>query len=453
MMKNFFEPDSVAIIGASHKKGKLGRIILENFIYGNFKGNVYPVNPNTEPILGNDAYPNLKSIPEKVDLAVIATPAKTIPSILEECANAKIKSIVIISSGFSETGPVGKRLEHQCKKIIEKNKLQVIGPNGLGVYDSTSGVDTLFLSRSRLGRPKEGNIGFISQSGAVGSAMLDWLSEQGIGISRFISYGNGIGLNEADMFEFLANDEKTKVIVSYLEGIKSDGKKFIEVAKKAVKKKPIIVLKSGKTEKGTEAVASHTGSLAGSAKIYSAAFKESGIIEADNWIELFEFARAFSKQPLPKGGKLLVVTNGGGFGVLATDEAERRGIDMREPSKRMKNFLKSKMPNYVSLNNPIDLTGDATSERYEMSIREGFKEFDGIVAIVLFQIPTLNRDVVTKIVELSREFKKPILCCAAGGEFTNKLVRELEQTGIPTYLTPERAVRTFDVMLKYSKLN
>jgi len=447
----FFRPKSVAVIGASHVQGKFGQIIFENFIREGFTGKVYPVNPNTEPIMSREVYASVEKLPEKVDLAVVVTPAGTVPKILAECANAGIKSIIIISSGFSEIGRTGKELEDKCKKIIEKHRLCVIGPNCLGVYDSSSKVDTLFLSRSRLGRPKEGNIALISQSGAVGSAMLDWLSEQGTGISKFVSYGNAAGVNESDLLEYLANDENTKVIVSYIEGIKSDGKEFIEIAKKVTKKKPIIILKAGKTKKGTEAVASHTGSLAGSAKIYSAAFKQSGIIEAESWTELFDLAQAFASQPLPNDNKLLIVTDGGGFGVLATDESERRGLELKEPSKRMKANLKKKMPNYVSLHNPIDLTGDATAERYEIALEEGLKEFDGVVVITLFQVPTLDDKVVSIISNLSKKYKKPVLCCAAGGDYTNKAVKKMEESGIPTYLTPESAVRAFDAMLKYSK--
>jgi len=448
----FFNPQSVAVIGASRTPSKFGHIILKNFVRGSFQGKIYPVNPNTDSILGIEVYPSVKKIPEKVDLAVIVTPAKTVPKILDECAEAGVRCVVIISAGFSEIGKQGQKLEEQCRKIIKNKKIRVVGPNCIGVYDTLSGVDTFFLPKARLGRPKKGEITFISQSGAVGSTILDWLSEEKIGISKFVSYGNAIDINETDLLEYFAEDEKTKVIAMYLEGIKSSGEEFIKIAKKTVKKKPLIVLKSGKTERGIAAVASHTGSLAGVAKIYSGAFKQSGIIEANNWEELFDFARALSTQPLPEGDNLAIVTDGGGFGVLATDEAERENIKLKEPSKGMRTILRKKMPAYVSLYNPIDLTGDATAERYAITISEAMKEFDGIMAITLFQLPTIGKDLVEEIIELSKKYNKPILCCATGGDFTKRMIKKLEEGSIPVYPTPERAVRAFNAMVKYSSI-
>jgi len=450
-LEGFFDPKSVAVVGASHTQGKIGRIVFENFIHGGYRGRVYPINPNPVPIDGIGVYTSVKKLPEKVDLAVIVTPAKTVPGLLKECADAGIKSVIVISSGFSETGKAGRQLEDECREIAEKRKISVMGPNCLGVYDSSSRVDTLFLTRSRLGRPKDGGITFISQSGAVGATMLDWLSDQGIGISKFVSYGNGIGINESDLLEYLADDARTKVIVSYIEGLKSDGRRFMEAAKKASKKKPVIILKGGKTGMGTAAVASHTGSIAGSSKVYSAAFKQSGVIEAVDWTELFDIARAFASQPLPSGNGLLIVTDGGGFGVLASDEAERRKLQLKPPSERMARTLRSAMPSYVSLHNPIDLTGDATTERFELAIEEGLKEYDGVVAITIFQVPLLDKRIASAIPTIAGRHGKPVLCCAAGGEFTKTIMRELEDRGVPVYQTPERAVRVFDAMLEYAK--
>jgi len=452
MLKSLFEPKSVAVIGASHTPSKFGHIILKNFVRGSFNGKIYPVNPDTEPILGLKVYPSVKKIPEKVDLVVIVTPAKTVPKILKECTEAGVKSAIIISAGFSEIGKRGKKLEEECKRTIKNKKIRVVGPNCIGVYDTSSGVDTFFLPKTRLGRPPGGEIAFISQSGAVGSTILDWLSEEKIGISKFVSYGNAIDVNETDLLGYFAEDEKTKVIVMYLEGIRSAGRKFMEMAKKIVKKKPLIVLKAGKTERGTAAVANHTGSLAGEARIYSAAFRQSGAIEANNWEELFDFARALSMQPLPKGNKLAIITDGGGFGVLATDEAERQNIELKEPSKRMKRALRGKMPTYVSLYNPIDLTGDATAERYAITISEAMKEFDGVMAITLFQVPTIGKELADTIIELSKKHDKPILCCATGGDFTKRIVKKFEEGGIPVYPSPERTIRAFVAMVKYSSI-
>jgi acetyl coenzyme A synthetase (ADP forming)-like protein len=451
-MKSFFSPQSVAIIGASHTPGKIGYAILENFVRGGFKGKVYPVNPDTSPIFNLAVYPSVKKIPDEVELAVVAVKAETVPKVLKECIEKKVKAVVIISAGFSEIGGAGKKLEENCKKIIERKNVRVIGPNVIGVYDSSTAVDTLFLSRERMQRPSQGSIAFISQSGAVGSTILDWLAEEKVGISKFVSYGNAMDVNETDILEFLAGDEKTKVIVAYLEGIKSEGREFIEVVKKIAKKKPIIALKAGKTEKGTKAVLSHTGSLAGSAKIYSSVFRQTGIIEANSFEELFDFAKAFS-QPLPKSNRVAIITDGGGFGVLATDECERQQLQLPEPSKKSKQNFKKIFPSYVILHNPIDLTGDATAERYyaamEQCLRSG--EYDGVIAITLFQVPTLKEKVTDAVVDLAKKYKKPVLCCAIGSRFTKRLVEILEASGIPVYPTPERAVKAFAVLARYSE--
>jgi acyl-CoA synthetase (NDP forming) len=349
-------------------------------------------------------------------------------------------------------GKDGKILEDELKKISRATKTRVIGPNCLGVYDSSSQVDTLFLSRKRCGRPKEGNIAFISQSGAVGSTILDWLSEENIGMSKFVSYGNGMDVNECDLIEYLGDDSKTKVITAYIEGLKGSGKKFMEVCKRVSRKKPIIILKAGKTKKGTEAVSSHTGSLAGSGRIYSAAFKQSGVIEAESWQELFDYARAFSTQPIPSGNKVVIVTDGGGFGVLATDEAERSGLKLIEPSLKIKEKVKYVMPAYGILHNPIDLTGDADAERYRVVIEECLRteEYDGVVAITLFQVPTLEESVVDYLLQL-KKYRKPIIACAAGGSYSNKMSQKLMDGGIPVYPTPERAVKVMKALVGYGK--
>ncbi len=447
-LDNFFNPKSVAIIGASHTPGKVGYEILKNFVKGGYSGKVFAINPDTTPILGQKVYPSIKDVPEKIDLAVIAVPAKTVPQILKECVEKKVKNLVIISSGFSEIGSKGKKLEEKCKKIVA-GKARVIGPNVIGIYDSTTKVDTIFLPLERMARPKEGQIAFISQSGAVGSTILDWLAEAQIGISKFISYGNAMDVNECDLIEYLANDPKTKVITIFLEGTR-DGKRFMKIVKKVSRRKPIIVLKGGKTDIGARAVLTHTSSMAGSSKIYSSVFKQTGAIEAANWEELFDFAKAFT-QPLPKGRKVVIITNGGGFGVLAADEVAREGLQLPEPPHNLKIFLKKFLPEYVSLNNPIDLMGDATKERYQIALQACLKsKYHAAIVIVLFQVPTLDPKVVDVIIEM-KKYGKPILCCASGGKFTSKYTKILESNGIPVYPTPERAVRALGALVRYSE--
>jgi len=449
--EKFFSPSSVAIIGASHTKGKIGYAIAENFVRESFKGRVYAVNPDTTPILGLPTYKSVLNIPDKIDLGIIVVPAVFVAKVLKECVKKKIPLVIIISGGFSEIGEKGKKLEEGLKKVLKKSKTRVIGPNCVGVYDSATKVDTLFLPIDRLKRPKQGNIAFVSQSGAVGSTILDWLAVEGVGISKFVSYGNAIDVNEAQLVNFLAHDENTKVIAVYLEGIKSDGKQFMKIAKQVSKKKPIVVLKAGKTAKGEQAVASHTGSLAGSERIFAAVFKQTGLVEAQNWEELVDFAKAFSMQPLPKGGKLAIVTDGGGFGVLAADETERMNLELPEPSASMVKNLKNKLPTYVILHNPFDITGDATTERYQLVLEEILKkEFDGVIVIALMQVPTLDNKIINTIVSM-KKFGKPILCCMIGSEFTERVEKMLENNEIPVYQTPERAVRAFASLNYYAK--
>jgi len=449
----FFDPKSVAIIGASHTPGKIGYAILANFIGAGFERKIYPVNPDTKPILGLKVYKSVLDIPDDLDLVVVVVPAAIVPNVLKECVKKKIEAITIISAGFSEIGEEGKKLEIKCKKIIEGVYTRILGPNCVGIYDPYTNVDTLFLSRERCGRPKEGNISFISQSGAVGSTILDWLSEQNIGISKFISYGNAMDIDDCDLLEYLGDDKDSSVITAYLEGIEASGQKFMRIAKKVTKKKPIIILKAGGTETGMKAVFSHTGSMAGSEKIYSAAFKQTGIIEADSWEELFDFARAFSTQPLPKGKRIAIITDGGGFGVLATDEADRQGILLPEPSEKLKKEMRKVTPSYASLHNPIDLTGDADANRYKVTIEACLRsnEYDGVIAITLFQVPTLEKSVVDEVIKLHKKYKKPLLACAAGGKFTEELSEKLVKGGVPVYPTPERAVKAMKALVNYKQ--
>lgn len=453
-LKNFFDPSSVAVIGASHNPDKLGYIVLDNFLREGFSGNVFPVNPDTTPIMGREVYSSIKSVPGKVDLAVVIVPASSADRVVKECAEKKIPSVIIISGGFAEIGGEGIVFESKLKKIAKESKgiTNIVGPNCVGVYVPKTKVDTMFLSRERLRRPKEGNIAFISQSGAVGSTVLDWLAQEGIGISKFVSYGNAVDLNETDFLEFFAGDKETRVIAMYLEGMKAGGKDFLQAIKNATKKKPVVVLKSGKTEKGSKAVASHTGSLSGSARIYSAAFRQSGAIEAGNWEELFDFVKAFGMQPLPKDNRLIIVTDGGGFGVLATDEAERQNIQLAEPGGELRRKMRDKVPSHVILRNPIDLTGDADSERYMKTLEDtlGSKEYDGAVVISLMQVPTLDTKISDVIFGIKR-FGKPVLACAVGSDFTERVVRDMERKNIPVFPTPERAVKAFAALWNYKK--
>ena len=416
-----------------------------------YKGEVYPINPHEQEIMFLKAYKSVLEIKEQIDLAVVAVPKEAVPSVLKECVKKRVEAVVIVTSGYSEIGD--RKSEEDLLKIIKGSKTRIIGTNCLGVFDGHSHVDTLFLSKNKLVRPKEGGISFISQSGAFGSTLLDLIADQKIGISKFISYGNQTDLKDADFLKYLGEDEKTKVIVMYMEGV-SDGRKFMEVAKEVSAKKPVIIFKSGKTKKGSDAAASHTGALAGSYNIYKAAFKQTGVLEAQTIEEIFDFAKALEKQSLPKGNKIAVVTNGGGFGVITSDAVIQAGLGLSDFSPEIKEGLKKVLPNYGSVHNPLDLVGDADQERYrgalEILIKD--KEVDGIIVISLFQTVSLQPSVIDVISGIKNKTKKPILVCATGGEFTRRCLADLDARGIPTYITPERAVKAMSALVGYGEI-
>jgi len=446
----FFKPKSVAIIGASRKPKKVGHVILRNFIEGKFKGRVYPINPNADEMFGLKAYPSVLKIPGKLDLAVVCIPAVFVPKALDECGRKGVKAVIIITGGFKEIGNV--ELENDCQKIIKKYGMRAIGPNCIGVFDPYSEVDTFFLPRYKLERPGEGSIAFISQSGALGSVVLDWMAMKNYRISKFVSYGNAMDVDEADLIKHLADDPKTSVICAYFEGVKQ-GRKFYDIAKKVSKKKPIIVLKGGITSEGTAAVSSHTGSLAGEYEIFHAAMKQSGVITADNLEEIFDFARVLATQPKPKGNRVHVITDGGGFGVLATDWIINNGLKLAEMDKETLKKLKKQYPPHVVLKNPLDLTGDATVERYRiaMDAAAADKNVDMMAVITLFQIPTLTAEIIDVVSAVAGKCNKPLIVIAAGGRFTEVLKKSIEDFGTPTFSYPEKAAKALSALYEFGR--
>lgn len=451
-LNNFFSPQSVAVIGVSRDSNKVGHVIFRNFIDGSFKGKVFPVNPNASEILRHKCYPSVLAIEEKIDLVIIAVPAEIVLKAIEECNKKGVKDIVIITSGFKEIG--NSALDKKLENLLKKYRIRCIGPNCLGTFDAHSGLDSLFLPRYRLKRPREGSIGFICQSGAVGSSILDLATEEGYGFSKFVSYGNAMIIDEADLLEYLGNDDKTKVICLYVEGVK-DGKKFLRAAREVSKKKPIIALKGGTTEEGAKATISHTGSLAGSAEIYFGAFKQAGIIRADTLEEMFHFAEILSKSIPPKGSRLQVITNGGGYGILSADAIANNNLALAEFSEETKRKLTSQMPPLVNIANPLDLIGDATTERYKIALYECLKDksIDVILLIVLYQTPLVTTDIVDVIIEANDMKMKPIIVVSAGGEFTDVLRSSLDENSIPTYTFPEQAVKAIAKLVEYYEKN
>lgn len=446
MMEKFFYPKSVAVIGASREERKIGFVLLKN-LKEKFKGKVYPVNPNAKEILGLKSFPSVLNIDDEIDLAIVAVKASIVPSILEECGKKGIKNVLIISAGFSESGEEGKKLEKELVEIAKENKIRIVGPNTIGIYNPEVNLDATFFLDSDVEKPKEGNVSFFSQSGTIAVLAMENFSKNGIGVSKVVSYGNGCDINECDLIEYFSKDEKTKVIAGFIEGIK-DGKRFLEVIKKC--KKPIILLKGGKTETGARAVASHTSSMAGDYKVFSNVMKQFGVIEANTWEELIDLVKIFSNLEKVSGKNLAIITNAGGFGVLASDEAEKNGIKLKEPSEKLKEELRKVLPSYASLRNPIDIIADADSERYRnvFKIMEKYKEFDIYLIIVLVQVPSIDENIVEAILS----FKKPKVVVISGKKAKTIYERMIENK-IPVFESPERAIKAISKFLSVSFSN
>lgn len=427
-MKNFFEPKSVAVIGASATEGKIGHGIVRNL--KSFDGKVYPINPHAEKILGFDCYKSVLKIKDKVDLAVISVPAVIVPKVLEECGKKGIKHVIIISAGFSEIGEF--ELEKELVKISKKYKMRVLGPNNFGTVNPYNGLDTSF----NFTTPDKGGIAFISQSGAIWAALSSW-SLGKIGFSKFGSLGNMIDVDFADLIEYFNKDSKTETIICYVEKIK-DGKHFMDVCKKS--KKPVIVIKAGKSEAGAKATLSHTGSLAGSYEVYSAAFKQCGVILAETITEAFDKALFLSKQKL-QGKKTVIITNGGGVGVLMTDHCVDAGLDVVSlPSS----FFKAmNLPKICSKSNPIDVVGDANWDRYKLvldSLNKNKDLFDNVIVIILENTRLNVSKTSEAILDFMVDSGKSVVCCFMGGTKLEKAGQFLSSKGIPCFFEAERCV-------------
>jgi len=436
----FFKARSVAVVGASKKAGKIGHEILRSLIEGDYRGRVYAINPRAEEILGLKCYGSVLEIPNEVDLAVLSIPPRAVPDVVEECGKKGIKAIVIVSGGFKEIGAEGAEMERKCVEIARKYGMRIIGPNCIGIFDGDTRLDTFFQSRERMLRPPKGNIAFLTQSGTFGCAFLEWAAEDGIGISKFISYGNRADVDEADLIRYLGRDPETKVIAIYAESI-SDGRKFMETCREVSRLKPIVVLKSGRTKEGSMAAVSHTGSIAGSYRIISAAFKQCGVIEVKTFDELYGVSKALSMLPLAAGPRIAMVTNGAGPCVMATDEIIQRGMKLADYSEKTKKKLRRQLPSYAQVGNPVDLTGSATLRDYEISMRTLLEDLsvDILMVFFVFQDTPLEKEIVY-VVPKMRKYGKPIIAVAAGGPFTKKQSRELESRGIPVFSSSERAV-------------
>ncbi|NVM57695.1 MAG: acetate--CoA ligase family protein [Desulfobacterales bacterium] len=448
MLEHLFDPSSVAVVGASQKPGKIGHDILNNLLQYGYGGAVYPINPRAQEILGCKAYPDLESVPSKIDLAVVAVPPAAVMSVVEQCGKKKVDSVVIITAGFKEIGPDGARLEEELAMRARDLGIRIVGPNCLGVIDTTSSLNASFAS----GMPFAGHIGFFSQSGALCVAILDWALGENVGFSRFVSLGNKMDISETEIMLSLGQDENTRVILGYLESIE-DGPRFMKVARQVSKTKPIIITKSGTTSAGARAASSHTGALAGSNHAFRAAFNQSGIIRAESTQELFLYALAFANQPLPKGPGLAIITNSGGPGILAADACDRSSLHLILIRKKTADRLREFLPPTASVYNPVDIIGDASHERYEKTMEVILKD-KLIEAVLILLTPTAAVDpeaVARGIVELAKDADKPIMTVFMGEKRVRAARKIFQDHAIPTYNYPEDAIAALDAMLSYRR--
>ncbi|MBN1230323.1 MAG: acetate--CoA ligase family protein [Anaerolineales bacterium] len=447
-IENFFSPRGVAIIGASTNPQKLSYGILENLKRYGYKGPVYPVNPKSEQILGFPAYSDVSQVPDPVDMAVVVLPAPLVPPVIESCGVRGIKSVVIISGGFREVGGDGASIERKCVEIAHKYEMRLVGPNCVGTMDLNSGLNTTFIK----GMPSRGGIGFLSQSGAVLGAVVDLFKDSGIGFSHLISLGNEADVTETDLIKFFADNPDVRVISAYVEAIR-DGVRFIELARKVSGIKPIVMLKSGRTESGAKAVSSHTGSIAGSLAAYQAAFEQSGVIEVRSVPELFTISSLLDSQPLPKGNRVVLVTNAGGPAALASDALDQSGLVLAEISEETKVVLAERMNASAQLGNPVDMLGGATPDDFGFAVRTALND-SGVDMVIAIQVPTSminSTEVAQKIVEQTQGSVKPVMAAMVGGSSIHDAQKYFNQHGIPCVNFPEDACLAFGRVYKYTE--
>ncbi|MBF0329213.1 MAG: acetate--CoA ligase family protein [Nitrospirae bacterium] len=440
MPESLFNPKAIAVIGASKDPKKVGYAVLNNLIKFGYKGELFPINPAAQEILGIKAYPKASETNSPIDLAIIAVPAKFVAEALLDCAKAGVTSAVILSAGFKETGHEGIKMEEELKRIGRENGIRILGPNCLGVISTSNSMNASFAGDML----PPGRIAFFSQSGALGIAILDWALGNRMGFSKFISLGNKCDLNEIDFIEYFMNDPDTDVILGYIEDV-VDGKRFMEVARRATKVKPVILIKSGGTEAGARAASSHTGALAGSETAFNAVFKQTGILRAQGIQDLFDNALAFASGKIPEGNRLLIITNAGGPGILAADMSERQGLQLPQMTKDNIKAMAQELPASASLYNPVDIIGDATSERYSVVLEKAIIDpgVDGILVILTPQAMTDVENVAEIVISASRKTDKPIISSFIGEMRVRSSIEKLKTESLPCFSYPEVAVSAF----------
>lgn len=438
-------PRSVAVVGATPVPGKIGNAVMANV--QSFPGPVFGVNPKYQEILGRPCVPSVRDLPEPVDLAVIVIPAEGVPETLKQCGERGIRNAVVISAGFKEVGLEGAQREKELVRIANEYELNVVGPNALGLISTRVGLNATFAPRGAL----PGHIAFMSQSGAFCTTVLDWAWKEKLGFSHFVSLGNKAVLNECDFLWAFAEDPETRVIVGYLEGI-LEGPRFMAIAREVTRQKPVVILKAGRAEAGARAVSSHTGTMAGSDQAYEAAFRQCGVIRARNVEELFDFAYILSRQPLPKGRRIGIVTNAGGPGVMAADAAEEEGLRVAQLSPHTLQALAEKVPKEAAIYNPVDVVGHATLEQYQAAVELILADLNVDLGVALSAPhPILRFADLAKVVAQAR-LGKPLSVSFMAGDLGEEAEEILRDAGIPSFFDPARAVRALAALVRYAEI-
>jgi len=447
-MEQFFDPKSIAVIGANDRQGSIGSALIDNLIQGGYTGTVVPVNPNHETIHGLKAYATITEVEAAPEMAIIATPIATVPEIVRQCVRAGTQGVIIISAGGKELGEEGSFIEEQIQGAAEGSGMRIIGPNCMGVIRPGKNLNATFAG----GMPAKGNLAVISQSGAICSSILDRAALENTGFSHFVSIGSMLDVDFGDMIDYLGNDGSVKAILLYMENL-TNPRKFMSAARSVSRIKPIIVLKAGKSKAGARAASTHIGSMAGEDAVYDAAFKRAGIVRVPSLARLFDCAELMAKQPRPSGTRLAIITNGGGPGVMAADTLAEYGLEPAPLNEEIMARMGEILPPYWSRGNPIDILGNATVERFAtvFDLCMASREFDGILVIMVPQNLTAPEEVAAALAKLARRKRVPVFASWMGGKQMAEAVHILNQADIPTYETPERAVRAFLYMVEYTK--
>jgi len=452
-LKSFFSPNSVALIGASPKKNKISHILMKNLVSSKSIEEVFPVNPNYDEVMDRASYDSILEIPEKIDLAVISLPAKITPPIVEQCVEKGVPGIVIISSGFSEKeGKEGEELEEEIRSQIEGTTTSILGPNTLGYYIPKTDLDVMFLKKEVFGRPKEGHIGLLSQSGSLGVDFLNELHNNRTGLSLFLSLGNKLDIDENDVIEYLAQDDNTRCISMYLEGI-SNGERFFQLCKDVSKEKPIVILKGGKSDSGGKATSLHTGKMGGEYKVIKGVFQQAGMIEAEDEVELLDLSETFASLPEPDGNRVMVITNGGGNGIVAADLLELKWKDqikLADLPEVAKNDLKGILPDYISPNNPVDLSAESTNSDYKDTVEYIMKkDLADIVLVGITVNQTLDPELADHMKDLMEKYRVPLVVYHKGFSDQNEMIKKMKEDDIPSFPSVKRSVNALGSFLKW----